>query len=188
MRISSSSTAMKAAERHLCGPAFSPRPVPNGRTPWVSGTHVAWPVGIGAKGNEGVAELVKKTENSIGYVELTFAIQHQLNYAAVKNAAGQFIKADLASITAAATSAASTANQGPPLSILNAPGKNAYPISTFTWIMVPEQVCLTRRSERPSRTCSTWMLTSGTEAMCRTGLCSAAARSSRRASYRPSPP
>jgi ABC-type phosphate transport system substrate-binding protein len=121
---------------------------------------VSWPVGSGAKGNEGVAELVKKTDYSIGYVELTFAIQHELNYAAVKNSAGQFIKADLASITAAATSAAVTADQSLPLSILNAPGKNAYPISTFTWIMVPEQV-----PDPQERTALAdlldWMLTSG---------------------------
>ncbi|WP_263376838.1 phosphate ABC transporter substrate-binding protein PstS [Granulicella aggregans] len=125
-----------------------------------AGPHVAWPVGSGAKGNEGVAELVKKTEHSIGYVELTFAIQHQLNYAAVKNSAGQFIKADLASITAAAAGVPVTANQSLPLSILNAPGKNAYPISTFTWIMVPEQV-----SDSQERTALAdllnWMLTSG---------------------------
>lgn len=121
------------------------------------GTHVAWPVGSGAKGNEGVADLVQKTKYSIGYVELTFAIQHELNYAAVKNPAGQFIKADLASITAAASAAA---NQNLSLLVLNAPGKNAYPISTFTWLMVPEQgLDLQQRSAMANLL--TWMLTSG---------------------------
>lgn len=104
-----------------------------------AGTHVAWPAGTGAAGNDGVAELVHKTPNAIGYVELIYAIQHELNYAAVENPAGQFIKAGLASITAAAAGAITSSDQSFRLSILNAPNKDAYPISTFTWLLVPIQ-------------------------------------------------
>lgn len=79
---------------------------PEWKTSVGSGTHVAWPAGTDAEGNQGVADLVKKTPNSIGYAELIYAIQHQLDYAAVRNPAGRFIRADLASITAAAAEAA----------------------------------------------------------------------------------
>jgi phosphate transport system substrate-binding protein len=74
-------------------------------------THVTWPTGTGASGSDGVAEFVQKTQNAIGYVELIYAIQHELNYAAVRNPAGRFIKADLASITAAAASVTTTVDQ-----------------------------------------------------------------------------
>lgn len=103
-----------------------------------SGSHVVWPTGAGAKGNNGVADLVEKTPNSIGYVELIYAIQHELNYAAVRNPAGRFIKADLASITAAASGVKEKAGQDFRFSILNSANKDAYPISTFTWLLVPE--------------------------------------------------
>jgi phosphate ABC transporter phosphate-binding protein len=104
-----------------------------------SGPRVIWPVGVGAAGNDGVAELVQKTPNSIGYVELIYAIQHELNYAAVRNPAGQFIKADLASITAAASGVAAKPGEDFRFSILNSANKGAYPISTFTWLLVPTQ-------------------------------------------------
>jgi phosphate ABC transporter phosphate-binding protein len=126
-----------------------------------AGTHVTWPVGIEAVGNDGVAALVAKTPNAIGYVELIYAIQHEVNYAAVKNAAGQFVRADLASITAAAESTAGTeTSHDLRISILNAPGKNAYPVSTFTWLLVPEDI------QDPQKLSSIaaflrWMLTSG---------------------------
>jgi len=102
-----------------------------------SGARVVWPAGAGAEGNDGVADLVQKTPNSIGYVELIYAIQHELNYAAVRNRAGQFIKADLASITAAASGVTEKAGQDFRFSILNSANKDAYPISTFTWLLVP---------------------------------------------------
>jgi len=104
-----------------------------------AGTHVAWPKGIAAAGNEGVAELVQKMPNSIGYVELIYAIQHELNYGSVRNRAGEFIKADLASITAAASSATASSGQELRFYILDSPGRDAYPISTFTWLLVPAQ-------------------------------------------------
>jgi phosphate ABC transporter phosphate-binding protein len=101
------------------------------------GARVAWPVGSGAEGNEGMAEMVAKSPNSVGYVEMTFAFQHRLNYAAVRNPAGRFIKADLASITAAAAHVHPGAADLR-ISLLDSPDKDAYPISTFTWIVVPK--------------------------------------------------
>jgi phosphate transport system substrate-binding protein len=103
-------------------------------------TSVNWPTGLGGSKNEGVSGLVKQTPNSIGYVELIYAIQNKLSYGRVKNAAGSFIKADLATVTAAAAGAAANMPADFRVSITNAPGKNAYPISTFTWLLVPSQI------------------------------------------------
>lgn len=125
-----------------------------------AGTHVTWPVGAGAEGNKGVAVLVKNTPNSIGYVELIYAIQHQLEYAAVRNPAGHFVKADLASITAAAAGASPSGDQEFRLSILDSPSKAAYPISTFTWILVPNSG-LDAQKKRAIIDLLDWMLTSG---------------------------
>ena len=104
--------------------------------------------------------MVQKTPNAIGYVELIYAIQHELNFGAVRNSSGQFVKADLASITAAAAGAATSADQSLRFSILNAPNKDAYPISTFTWLLVPVQ------GREPQKTAAIeeflrWMLTAG---------------------------
>ena len=125
-----------------------------------SGTHVTWPVGTGAKGSDGIAAMVAKTPNSIGYVELIYAIQHELNYAAVENPAGQFIKADLASITTAAQFASENSEKGFRFSILNAPGKSAYPISTMTWLLVPSQGLNAQKKEAVASLLR-WMLTAG---------------------------
>jgi len=103
-------------------------------------TSVNWPVGLGAKGNEGVAGQVKQTPNSIGYVELIYAIQNHMSYGKVRNSAGAFIKADLASVTAAAAGAAANMPEDFRVSITNAPGKSAYPIASFTWLLVPTQI------------------------------------------------
>ena len=94
-----------------------------------------WPAGLGAKGNEGVAGLVRQTPNAIGYVELVYAIQNKMSYGRVRNAAGAFVKADLASVTAAGASAAIPDDFR--VSITNPPGKDAYPIASFTWLLVP---------------------------------------------------
>ncbi len=101
------------------------------------GTSVKWPVGIGAKGNEGVAGMIRQMEGSIGYVELIYAEQNKIAYGTVKNPAGNFIKASLESVTAAAASAKMPADYR--VSITNAPGKDAYPISTFTWLLIPSR-------------------------------------------------
>src|SRR6267154_5906254 len=102
------------------------------------GTSVKWPIGLGGKGNEGVAGMVRQLPGSIGYVELIYAVQNNIPYGPVKNSAGNFVKASLESVTAAAASAP----QMPAdfrVSITNAPGKDAYAISSFTWLLIPEQ-------------------------------------------------
>jgi len=124
-----------------------------------SGTTVNWPVGIGAERNEGVADTVRKTPNSIGYVEFIYALQHELNSAAVRNSSGDYVKADLDSVTAAAKSAW-TGNDDFRLSITNAAGKHVYPISTFTWLLIPADI---RDSAKKAalRDLLRWMLTAG---------------------------
>lgn len=103
-------------------------------------TSVSWPTGLGQKGNEGVAGAVKQTPNSIGYVELIYALQNKMDYGYVRNSAGAFLKADLASVTAAAAGAAQNMPADFRVSITNAPGKNAYPISSFTWLLIPSKI------------------------------------------------
>jgi phosphate transport system substrate-binding protein len=102
------------------------------------GTSVKWPIGMGGKGNEGVAGQVRQLQGSIGYVELIYAVQNNISYGSVRNAAGNFMKASLDGVTEAAASA-----QKMPadfrVSITNAPGKTAYPISSFTWLLIPVQ-------------------------------------------------
>jgi phosphate transport system substrate-binding protein len=98
---------------------------------------VPWPVGLAGQGNGGVAAIVKQTPNSIGYVELAYAIKNKLPYGSVKNQAGNFIKASLESVTAAAAEAAHHMPADFRVSITNAPGEKAYPISSFTWLLVP---------------------------------------------------
>jgi phosphate transport system substrate-binding protein len=109
---------------------------------WASGPSkgkdVKWPVGLGGKGNEGVAGIVKQTPGAIGYVELAYVKQNKLPFAEVKNAAGQFVSPTIESVTEAAAGAAKAL---PPttdfrVSIVNAPGREAYPISSFTWLLV----------------------------------------------------
>ena len=102
------------------------------------GTSVKWPVGLGGKGNEGVAGMIRQMQGGIGYIELIYAVQNNITYGSVRNAAGSFVKATLESVTAAAASAKNM----PPdfrVSITNAPGKDAYPISSFTWLLIPEK-------------------------------------------------
>jgi phosphate transport system substrate-binding protein len=123
------------------------------------GTSPSWPVGVGGKGNENVAGLVRQLPGSLGYVELIYALQNRINYGAVKNASGNFIKASIPSVTAAAASI----KQIPAdyrLSITNAPGREAYPISSFTWLLVP------MRSTNPAkgkviRDMLSWIVKSG---------------------------
>ena len=102
------------------------------------GTSVAWPVGLGGKGNEGVAGMVRQMSGAIGYVELIYAIENHMPYGKVRNSAGNFVKADLASVTAAAAGAKVPDDFR--VSITNAPGKDAYPVSSFTWLLVPQNI------------------------------------------------
>jgi len=102
------------------------------------GTSVKWPVGLGGKGNEGVAGQIRQLQGSIGYVELIYAVENKITYGSVKNAAGNFVKASLDGVTEAAASAPKMPADFR-VSITDAPGKTAYPISSFTWLLVPEQ-------------------------------------------------
>ena len=105
------------------------------------GKDIQWPVGLGAKGNEGVAGQVKQTPGAIGYVELAYAKQNKMNLAAVRNAAGEFATPTIESVTAAAAGAAAKLppNTDYRVSIVNAPGTGVYPISSFTWIIAYEK-------------------------------------------------
>jgi phosphate transport system substrate-binding protein len=103
-----------------------------------SNASVKWPVGLGGKGNEQVAGLIRQMQGAIGYVELIYAVQNNISYGSVRNSSGAFLKASLEGVTAAAASAPKM----PPdfrVSITNAPGKDAYPISSFTWLLIPQQ-------------------------------------------------
>jgi phosphate transport system substrate-binding protein len=102
------------------------------------GTSVKWPKGLGGKGNEGVAGMVRQMAGSIGYIELIYAVQNKIPYGVVKNSSGNFVKASLESVTAAAASAPKMPADFR-VSITNAPGKDAYPISSFTWLLIPTQ-------------------------------------------------
>jgi phosphate transport system substrate-binding protein len=104
------------------------------------GASVNWPVGLGGKGNEGVSGLVKQTADAIGYIELIYAVQNNIPYGKVQNAAGKFVKADLAGVTAAAAGAANNMPDDFRVSITNAPGATSYPISSFTWLLIPAQI------------------------------------------------
>lgn len=121
---------------------------------------VNWPVGLGGKGNEGVTGLVKQTPNSIGYVELIYAVQNNIPYGTVKNAAGSFTKADLASVTAAAAGAAKEMPADFRVSVTNPPGKTAYPISSFTWLLIPAKIQDAAKRDAVKGFLK-WMLTDG---------------------------
>jgi len=123
------------------------------------GTSVGWPAGIGTDGNEGVSVLVKQTPYSIGYLELTYALKLKLTYGSVKNKAGNYVKADLDSVWAAAE-----LSEGRPtdfrLSITDAPGEKAYPISSFNWLLVPERFADKNKS-KAMKDFLEWILTDG---------------------------
>jgi phosphate transport system substrate-binding protein len=104
------------------------------------GTSVSWPAGLGGKGNEGVSGLVRQTPNSIGYVELIYAIQTHTAYGKVRNQAGAFVKAELSSVTEAAAGAVKDMPADFRVSITDSPGKDSYPISSFTWMLVPKAI------------------------------------------------
>jgi len=101
------------------------------------GASISWPVGLGGKGSEGVTGLIKQTPNSFGYVELTYAVQNNIGYGTVKNSSGAFVKADFTSVSAAAASAAKSMPDDFRVSITNADGKTAYPVCSFTWLLIP---------------------------------------------------
>jgi phosphate transport system substrate-binding protein len=101
-------------------------------------TSVNWPIGLGGKGNEGVSGLVQQTPGAIGYVELIYAIQNKISYGTVQNTEGEFVRATVESVTAAAAAAVKNMPKDFRVSITNAPGKGVYPISSFTWLLLYE--------------------------------------------------
>ncbi len=124
-----------------------------------SGTAVKWPLGLGGKGNEQVAAYVRQMPGAIGYVELIYALQTKIAFGSVQNASGNFVKGSLESVTAAAASAPKMPADFR-ISITNAPGKDAYPIASFTWLLIPAQ------SKDPAKgkilsDFLTWMVTDG---------------------------
>jgi len=124
------------------------------------GTAVNWPVGLGGKGNEGVTGLVKQTPNALGYVELVYAVQNKLPVGAVKNRGGRFVSASLDSITAAAASAASNMPPDFRVSITDASAAEAYPIASFTWLLVPTRIKDAEKG-RAIKEFLVWMLADG---------------------------
>lgn len=124
-----------------------------------AGMSLAWRVGVGARGNEGVAGLVKQTRNAIGYVELAYAVQNRLAYGRVRNSAGAFVKADSRSIAAAA-SALKDLPDDLSMSITGASGVDAYPVASFTWLLTPARIADPQRREIVAGFLR-WMLVSG---------------------------
>ena len=120
-------------------------------------TSVSWPVGLGGKGNEGVTQQVKQNPGSIGYVELIYAVSNKLPYAQVKNASGAFVEPSLASVTAAAAGANLGANTDFRVSITNAAGAEAYPISSFTWLLVHKTMTDSAKAAQIKAFCA-WMV------------------------------
>jgi len=125
-------------------------------------TSVNWPVGLGGKGNEGVTGLVKETPGGVGYVELIYAVQNKLPYGRVQNATGAFVKADLAGVTAAAASYATAMPEDFRISITNASGKAAYPIASFTYLLIPTKIDDANKKDI-IKGFLTWMLSDGQE-------------------------
>jgi phosphate transport system substrate-binding protein len=126
------------------------------------GKELSWPVGIGAKGNEGVAGQVKQTEGAIGYTELAYAKQNHLATAVIANQAGEFVEPSIESATAAAAGITGKlpANTDFRISIVNAPGKGAYPISSFTWLLIPRTISSAKK-QRQLTDFLRWYLTTG---------------------------
>jgi phosphate transport system substrate-binding protein len=123
-------------------------------------TSVNWPVGLGGKGNEGVSALIQQTPSSLGYIELIYAIQNHLPYGKVKNSAGAFVKADLASVSAAAAAASKSMPDDFRVSITNPEGKEAYPIASFTWLLIPAKFTDTAKRD-VVKDFLKWMMTDG---------------------------
>jgi phosphate transport system substrate-binding protein len=123
-------------------------------------TSVNWPTGVGGKGNEGVSGLVRQTPGSIGYVELIYALQSKIRYGSVQNMAGEFVQANVQSVTAAAAAAAANMPKDFRVSITNAPGKGVYPVASFTWLLLYENP-KDKQQARIFIDFLKWMLTDG---------------------------
>jgi phosphate transport system substrate-binding protein len=127
-------------------------------------TSVNWPVGLGGKGNEGVTQQVKQTEGALGYVELIYALSNGLAYAQIQNSAGKFVEPSLASVTAAAASAKLKPDTDFRVSITNAPGEEAYPVASFTWLLVRKDAKDAAKAKL-IRDFLTWMITPDAQKM-----------------------
>jgi phosphate transport system substrate-binding protein len=127
-------------------------------------TSVNWPVGLGGKGNEGVTQQIKQTEGAIGYVELIYALSNGLGFAQIENSAGKFIEPSLASVTAAAASAKLKADTDFRVSITNPPGDDAYPIASFTWLLVQKDAKDAAKAKL-IKDFLTWMITPDAQKM-----------------------
>jgi phosphate transport system substrate-binding protein len=125
-----------------------------------SGDTVRWPIGSSSEGNEGVAGAVSNTPDSIGYVEFIYALQNRLSYGSVRNSAGRFVQADLTSVPAAAADFIASIRDDFRVSIINAPGRNSYPIAAFTYLLVPQEF-RDPVKEKLMNNFLAWMLTSG---------------------------
>ncbi len=137
---------------------------PEWKTKVGTATAVNWPTGLGGKGNEGVTQQVKQTEGALGYVELIYAISNSLPYAHVKNAAGNFVEPSLTSVTAAAGSATFAPDTDFRVSITNAPGADAYPVSSFTWLLIRPDMADAGKA-RVLKQFLEWMLTDEAQQM-----------------------
>jgi phosphate transport system substrate-binding protein len=122
------------------------------------GSSINWPVGVGGKGNENVAGLVRQLPGAIGYVELIYALQNHINFGEIKNASGAWVKASIDGVTAAAATAKIPADYR--VSITNAPGKDAYPISSFTYLLIPVKP-LHPENQKTLKDLLSWMIKSG---------------------------
>jgi len=143
-----------------CWTDFLSKVSPEWKTKVGTNTTVNWPTGLGAPQNNGVAGQIKQTPNSLGYIELIYALNNEIAYGNVKNPAGVFVKPELASVVAAAAGAAKTMPPDFRVSITNSPGKNAYPIATFTWLLVPEEF-KDQAKAKIMKDFLHWMLTTG---------------------------
>jgi phosphate transport system substrate-binding protein len=129
-----------------------------------SNTSVNWPVGLGGKGNEGVAGLAEQTPNAIGYVELIYALQNHMSYGLVQNSAGKFVRASLATVSDAAAGAAAKMKSDIRISITDAPGPDTYPICSFTYLLIPETIPDATKRDT-IKTFLHWMLTTGQDSV-----------------------
>jgi phosphate transport system substrate-binding protein len=139
---------------------FLSKASPDWKTKVGAGASPNWPIGLGGKGNEGVTGLIKQTPGSIGYVELIYALQNNIPFGSVQNANGKYVKASLAGVTAAAAGSAKSMPDDFRVSITNAPGDTAYPISSFTWLLIPDQIKDASKRDAIKEFVK-WMLTDG---------------------------
>ncbi len=123
-----------------------------------SGTAVGWPTGVGGKGNEGVSGMIRQISGSIGYVELIYALKNNINFGSVRNAAGNWVKGSIDGVTAAAATAKIPADYR--VSITNAPGPDAYPVSSFSWMLIPTQPA-DMNKEKVIKDMLSWIVKSG---------------------------